>query len=276
MTLPLFSPGDDPGPDFVALLARLPRAGVASSTLGRFERDDVRGGVGATGPLRHGTTVVALRWTGGVVMAGDRRATEGNFIAHRAMEKVFPADRHSAVAIAGAAGPAVEMVRLFQTQLEHYEKVEGVALSLEGKANQLGQMVREHLPMAFQGLVVVPLFAGYDLRRRTGRIFTYDVTGGHYEEADHAATGSGGRDARTTIKLGWRPDLDRAEAIDLAVTALYNAADEDAATGGPDVVRGIYPVVATVGEAGYERVADDEVEARFAELVARGLGGRRA
>ena len=154
--------------------------------------------------MAHGTTVVALRYADGVVMAGDRRATEGNIIAHRAMEKVFPADRHSAVAIAGAAGPAVEMVKLFQTQLEHYEKVEGVALSLEGKANQLGQMVREHLPMAMQGLVVVPLFCGFDLRTGEGRIFTYDVTGGHFEEADHAATGSGGRDARTTIKLGWR------------------------------------------------------------------------
>jgi proteasome beta subunit len=138
--------------------------------------------------LRHGTTVAAIRYVDGVVMAGDRRATEGNVIAHRKMEKVFPADRHSAVAIAGVAGPAVEMVKLFQTQLEHYEKVEGVVLSLEGKANQLGQMVREHLPMAMQGLVVVPLYAGYDLRRREGRIFTYDVTGGHFEEADHAAT----------------------------------------------------------------------------------------
>ena len=146
--------------------------------------------------------MVALRYADGVVMAGDRRATEGHAIAHRAMEKVFPADRYSAVAIAGAAGPAVEMVRLFQTQLEHYEKVEGVVLSLEGKANQLGQMVREHLPMAMQGLAVVPLFAGFDLARRTGRIFTYDVTGGHYEESEYNATGSGGRDARTTIKLG--------------------------------------------------------------------------
>ena len=154
--------------------------------------------------LRHGTTVVALRFADGIVMAGDRRATEGHSIAHRAMEKVFPADRYSAVAIAGAAGPAVEMVRLFQTQLEHYEKVEGVVLSLEGKANQLGQMVREHLPMAMQGLAVVPLFAGFDLARGTGRIFTYDVTGGHYEETEHNATGSGGRDARTTIKLGYR------------------------------------------------------------------------
>jgi len=145
------------------------------------------------------------------------------------------------VAIAGAAGPAVQMVRLFQTQLEHYEKVEGVALSLEGKANQLGQMVREHLPMAMQGLVVVPLFAGYDLARGQGRIYSYDVTGGHYEETDHAATGSGGRDARTTIKLGWRPGLGRDEGIELAVRALYEAADEDSATGGPDLVRGIFP-----------------------------------
>jgi len=192
------------------------------------------------------------------------------------MEKVFAADRHSAVAIAGAAGPAVEMVKLFQTQLEHYEKVEGVALSLEGKANQLGQMVREHLPMAMQGLVVVPLYAGYDLRRREGRIFTYDVTGGHFEEADHAATGSGGRDARTTIKLGWRPDLRREEAIELAVRALYEAADEDSATGGPDVVRGIFPMVATVTEEGYSEVAQPEVAERFAALVEqRGLGRGR-
>ncbi|MFZ0664183.1 MAG: proteasome subunit beta [Acidimicrobiales bacterium] len=225
--------------------------------------------------LRHGTTVVALRFADGVVMAGDRRATEGNFIAHRAMQKVFPADRHSAVAIAGAAGPAVEMVRLFQTQLEHYEKVEGVALSLEGKANQLSQMVREHLPMAFQGFVVVPLFAGYDLARRQGRIFSYDVTGGHYEDTEHATTGSGGRDARTTIKLGWRAGMPQAEAVELAVRALYEAADEDSATGGPDVVRGIYPVVATVTEGGYSEVPEVEVAQRFAATIERLRGGGR-
>jgi proteasome beta subunit len=231
---------------------------------------------GTTPTVPHGTTVAALRYAEGVVMAGDRRATEGNLIAHRGIEKVFPADRHSAVAIAGAAGPAIEMVKLFQTQLEHYEKVEGVALSLEGKANQLGQMVREHLPMAMQGLAVVPLFAGFDVRRGMGRIFTYDVTGGHYEEADHGATGSGGRDARTTIKLGWRPGLGRDEAIELAVRALYEAADEDSATGGPDLVRGIFPVVATVTAEGYERVGEDEVAERFATLVDRRNGGDRA
>ncbi len=233
---------------------------------------------GSSAPLSvaHGTTVVALRYADGVVMAGDRRATEGNFIAHRGMDKVFPADRHSAVAIAGAAGPAIEMVKLFQTQLEHYEKVEGVALSLEGKANQLSQMVRDHLPMAMQGLAVVPLFAGFDLRRGQGRIYTYDVTGGHYEETDHAATGSGGRDARTTIKLAWRADLSRTEAIELAVEALYEAADEDAATGGPDLVRGIFPVVASVTESGYEQVEQGEVANRFTALVERlRAGGRR-
>jgi len=255
--LPLFPPGDDPGPSFSALLRRSESSGAAALP-------------DAAAPLSvpHGTTVVAMRFADGVVMAGDRRATEGNIIAHRTMEKVFPADRHSAVAIAGAAGPAVEMVKLFQTQLEHYEKVEGIALSLEGKANQLGQMVRDNLPMAVQGLVVVPLFAGYDVRRSLGRIFTYDVT------VDHAATGSGGRDARTTIKLGWRPDLPRDEAIELAVRALYEAADEDAATGGPDLVRQIYPVVATVTATGYERVSDEEVAARFASLVERRAIGR--
>ena len=265
MGLPLFPSGDDPGPSFAALLRRTdpttPLLGVDAS--------------GGSLTVRHGTTVVALRFGDGVIMAGDRRATEGHLIAHRAMEKVFPADRHSAVAIAGAAGPAVQMVRLFQTQLEHYEKVEGVALSLEGKANQLGQMVREHLPMAMQGLVVVPLFAGYDLARGQGRIFSYDVTGGHYEEADHAATGSGGRDARTTIKLAWHPDLERAEAIELAVRALYEAADEDSATGGPDLVRGIFPMVATVTLEGYETVPDEEVAERFGVLLARRSNGGR-
>ncbi|MGH9046671.1 MAG: proteasome subunit beta, partial [Acidimicrobiales bacterium] len=141
--------------------------------------------------VRHATTVVALRFADGIVMAGDRRATAGNVIAHNAMEKVFPADRYSAVAIAGTAGMAMEMVRLFQVQLEHYEKVEGSTLSLEGKANQLAQMVRGHLPMAMQGLAVVPLFAGYDRARGIGRIFIYDVTGGHYEDTDFQSTGSG-------------------------------------------------------------------------------------
>ena len=266
MTLPLFHPGEDPGPDFAALVRTAHGRGLPVVTDRNAESITVR----------HGTTVVAMRFADGVVMAGDRRATEGHLIAHRAMEKVFAADRYSAVAIAGAAGPAVQMVRLFQTQLEHYEKVEGVALSLEGKANQLGQMVREHLPMAFQGLVVVPLFAGFDLARGSGRIFTYDVTGGHYEEAEHAATGSGGRDARNTIKLGWRPDLTRGDAVDLAVRALYEAADEDSATGGPDLVRGIYPIVSTVTVDGYQRVEEPEVVERFAELLARRSTGGAA
>jgi len=272
--LPLFPPGDDPGPSFSALLRRSGAPFDPSQPSDRIPATAAQHRTGAAPAVAHGTTVVALRFADGVVMAGDRRATEGNVIAHRAMEKVFPADRHSAVAIAGAAGPAVEMVKLFQTQLEHYEKVEGVALSLEGKANQLGQMVREHLPMAMQGLVVVPLYAGFDVRRGLGRIFTYDVTGGHFEEADHAATGSGGRDARTTIKLGWRPDLGRDEAIELAVRALYEAADEDAATGGPDLVRQIFPLVATVTVSGYERVTDAEVAERFSSLVERRAIGR--
>ncbi|MBV9411550.1 MAG: proteasome subunit beta, partial [Acidimicrobiia bacterium] len=177
--------------------------------------------------------------------------------------------RHSAVSIAGAAGPALEMVKLFQTNLEHYEKVEGAALSLEGKANQLSQMVRNNLPAAMQGFVVVPIFAGYDLRRRMGRIFKYDVTGGRYEEADFHSTGSGGRDARTAIKLGWKEGIDKAAAIELAIEGLYEAADEDTATGGPDPVRGIYPTVATITTDGFQRVSEDEVAERFQALIQR-------
>jgi proteasome beta subunit len=256
MTLPMFPTGEEPGPSFVHLLGRL---GLSLPTL---EAE-------ATLPITHGTTIVALRYADGVVMAGDRRATAGSSIAHRAMDKVHPADRYSGVAIAGAAGFALEMVKLFQLQLEHYEKVEGQHLSLEGKANQLATMVRQNLPSAMQGLAVIPLFAGYDLRRRQGRIFTYDVTGGRYEETDFHADGSGGRDARTTVKLGWTEGMDRAAALELAIQALYEAADEDSATGGPDAVRGIYPTVATITAEGYDQAAETEVAERFAALIQR-------
>ena len=224
---------------------------------------------GGTVPeVPHGTTVAALRFADGVAMGGDRRATEGMNIAQRDIEKVFPADDFSAVAIAGAAGPAIEMVRLFQTELEHYEKIEGFPLSLEGKANKLGQMVRGNLPLAMQGLVVVPLFCGYDTRRQAGRIFRYDVTGGRWEDADFHATGSGGRDARGSLKKRWRADMEGDAAVDALMEALYDAADEDTATGGPDLVRGIFPVVATVTARGYQRIPDDELRKAAERLVA--------
>ena len=275
MSLPLFPSGSDPGPSFVELLrqtcaggARLP-SGAGSEIVGSAGRQPAGFAATLIPGITHGTTVVALRYDNGVVVAGDRRATEGNLIAHRSIEKVFPADRHSAVAIAGAAGPAVLMVRLFQTQLEHYEKVEGTCLSLEGKANQLGQMVSANLQMAMQGLVVIPLFAGYDLRLKKGRIFTYDVTGGRFEETDFHATGSGGRDAKNTVKLSYRERLGRDDAVQLAVAALYEAADEDTATGGPDAIRGIYPVVATVDAEGYRRLEDTEVAEHFRNVLER-------
>ena len=225
----------------------------------------------ALGPvLTHGTTIVALRYSDGVVMAGDRRATAGNVIANRNMQKVFPADRHSGVSISGVAGVAAEMVKLFQLELEHYEKVEGVQLSLEGKATRLANMIRSNLPAAMQsGMVVIPIFAGFDLRRKTGRIFNYDVTGGRYEEAEFHATGSGGTYARSLIKHRWRPDLSREEAIDIAVASLFEAADEDSATGGPDLVRGVYPTVATITADGYTDVSESEIGERFAATVRR-------
>ena len=215
----------------------------------------------------HGTTVLALKYADGALMAGDRRATEGYTIADERIDKVFPADDLSAVAIAGAAGQATEIVRLFQTELEHYEKVEGERLSLEGKANRLAQMIRGNFAMALQGLVVVPLFAGYDERRGEGRLFRYDVTGGRWEEADHHSTGSGGVHARSTLKKGWRSDMDRDTAIRLAVEALYDAAQEDAATGGPNPLRGIYPNVKTITAEGVQAVPEAEVKAAFDAIV---------
>ncbi|MGH9084279.1 MAG: proteasome subunit beta [Acidimicrobiales bacterium] len=256
MTLPIFTAADDPGPSFAELLKRVRPVEALPNLTEALT-------------VTHGTTVVAIRYADGVVMAGDRRATSGHLISHRTMEKVFPADRYSGVAIAGAAGPAIEMVKLFQLQLEHYEKVEGVVLSLEGKANQLGTMVRSNLPAAMQGLAVVPLFAGFDLRRGIGRLFQYDVTGGRYEEADHASTGSGSLHAGTVVKLGFRDGLSSDEVVDLALHALWQAADADSATGGPDLIRGIFPVVATISAGGFERIPDDDVRLRFESLLGR-------
>lgn len=260
MAMPYFRPGDDPGSSFPELLRRV---GLDQPT-GSFDSTRLDGG---RLDIPHATTCVALRFNGGVVMAGDRRATAGNLISHRGMEKVVQADQHSAVAIAGAAGPAMEMVRLFQLQLEHYEKVEGTSLSLEGKANQLSMMVRNNLPAAMQGLGVVPIFAGYDLRRGVGRLFEYDMTGGRYEELDHIATGSGSLHARTVIKIGWKATLDRNDAVRLACRSLWEAADADSATGGPDILRGIYPVVAVITAAGWERVADTELATTFSNII---------
>ena len=260
MNLPLFRVQDDPGPDFSQLLQR---SGFAPApTAGGLAPED----------YRHGTTCVAIRYADGVLMAGDRRATSGNLISQRTMQKVFPADRHSGVAIAGAAGPAIEMVKLFQLQLEHYEKVEGTALSLDGKANQLSQMVRSNLPMAMQGMAVVPLFAGFDLSRGEGRLYEFDITGGRYEEADHASTGSGSLHAGTVVKLGYSTDMTVDQVTDLAIEALFEAADEDSATGGPDPIRGIYPVVATITADGYDRIGDDDLAARTQTLIERRRG----
>jgi proteasome beta subunit len=209
----------------------------------------------------HGTTIVATTFDGGVVMAGDRRATMGNVIAQRDIEKVFAADEFSGVGIAGSAGLAVEMVRLFQTELEHYEKIEGTTLSMDGKANRLAALIRSNLGMAMQGLAVVPLFAGYDLTNGQGRIFSYDVTGGRYEETAFHAVGSGSLFARGSLKKLYREDLGAEDCVTAAIQALYDAADDDSATGGPDLTRRIFPVVAVISADGYRRMPDDEVAA---------------
>lgn len=251
--MPLFTAQEDPGSSFPELLRRmdlLPAVGSGSMDL----------------QVPHATTCVALTYKDGVVMAGDRRATSGHLISHRSMEKVVEADRFSGVAIAGAAGPAMEMIKLFQLQLEHYEKVEGAGLSLEGKANQLSMMVRSNLPAAMQGMVVVPLFAGFDQRRGLGRLWAYDVTGGRYEEHEYVATGSGSLHASTVIKVAYRPDMDRSDAVALAARSLWEAADADSATGGPDMLRRIYPVIATITSDGWQRLDDTEIAQMYTDI----------
>lgn len=254
MSLPIFRPDEDPGSNFASLVKQmglLPDQSAIASSL----------------PVPHATTCVALRYNDGVVIAGDRRATQGNLISHRGMEKVYQTDKFSAVAIAGTAGPAMEMTKLFALSLEHYEKMEGRTLSLEGKANQLSVMVRNNLPAAMNGLTVVPLFAGFDEHDVQGRIWNYDLTGGRYEEREFAAIGSGSLHAGTVIKVGWKSDLATEAAIQLACRALWEAADADSATGGPDGLRGVYPIVATIDKDGWNQISDSTLSSIFEEIA---------
>ena len=227
-------------------------------------------GPGAGGPpgavLPHGTTIVALEIAGGVIMAGDRRSTAGNVIAQRDIEKVFRSDDFSCVGISGVAGIGLELVRLFQLELEHYEKLEGRTLSLEGKANRLAAFVRGNLGGALQGLVVVPLFAGYDEETGKGRIFSYDPTGGRYEERRFHSIGSGSVFARGSLKKLYTEGMTEGDAITVCMQALYDAADDDSATGGPDLTRQIYPVVAVVTEEGFRRLTDEQA-GEYAQAV---------
>ncbi len=257
MTGALPDPFDLDGPSFTALLRQVAPGALPAAVEGAAMVDHVEG-----------TTIVALTYGAGVVIAGDRRATAGNVISKRDMRKVFEADSWSAMGISGAAGPAMEMAKVFATELEHYEKVEGGPLSLEGKANKLAQMVRANLPLAMQGLVVVPLFAGFDPRDQIARIYEFDAAGGRYEEKRFATSGSGGRDARGSMKARYREDLDAGGAVDTVIEALWDAADEDSATGGPDLVRGIYPLVAVIDAEGYRELPDSVVAERVESVIA--------
>ena len=224
---------------------------------------------GAIKNLPRATTIVAVACEGGVVLAGDRRATAGSMISKRDVDKVFRADEYSAIAIAGTLALALELTRLFGVELEHYEKMEGRALSLEGKANRLARMIRDNLMAAMQGLAVVPLFVGYDEETRTGRIFSYDVAGGPYEEHRFHSIGSGSVFAKSALKKYYSDDMPVTHAALACVQALYDAADDDSATGGPDLTRQIFPVIVTVTEDGFSRLSDSE-SGDYAQQVVEG------
>ncbi|MGW0990549.1 proteasome subunit beta [Streptomyces sp. NPDC002486] len=218
----------------------------------------------------HGTTVLALTYRDGVLIAGDRRATMGNLIAQRDLEKVHPADDHCAVAFAGTVGLAVDMVKLYQVELAHFEKIEGIPMTLAGKATRLATMIRNNLGQAMQGLAVVPLLAGYDLAAPEGercRIFSFDVVGGRYEKSGFHAEGSGSPYARGALKKLYRPGMSRREAALTALQSLYDAADDDSATGGPDLTRRIYPIVSVITEDGFERLSEAETEELSREMA---------
>ena len=217
--------------------------------------------------LPHGTTVLAFKFVDGVFVAGDRLATAGMQVASRDIQKVFRTDSHSMMAISGAAGPCIEMARILSVELEHYEKIEGEPLSIEGKANKLSQMIRQNLPAAMQGLAVIPLFAGFDRRRKSGRLWKFDVTGGRYEETEFDSTGSGGLFARESLKQNWHSGQSRSESIVSCVRALTAAADEDRATGGVDLRRGIFPIVMCASESGIDEVSESEIESAYHEIL---------
>ncbi len=219
--------------------------------------------------LPMGTTILAICYDDGVIIGGDRRAVEGHRISSRRIEKVYKTDEFSAMAVAGVAGLCIDMAKLFRTELEHYEKIEGARLMFEGKANKLAHMIRHNLQAALHGLVVVPIFVGYDQQQERGRIFKYDIVGGMYEEDEHYATGSGGKDARNTIKKLYRRPLDEQGAVQLALEALYDAAEEDAATGGPDLLHRIYPSLRTVTRDGVREIAADRIESLFKTFLER-------
>ncbi|HWG61501.1 MAG TPA: proteasome subunit beta [Streptosporangiaceae bacterium] len=247
--------------DFLASFAPqlLPGAGAAGRRSARLDGMPAATPGGSLGDVPHGTTIVAATYADGVLMAGDRRSTAGSMIAQRDIEKVFRSDEFSCVGFAGVAGIGLELVRLFQLELEHYEKLEGRTLSLEGKANRLSSFVRGNLGGAMQGLVVVPVFAGYDEDASRGRIYGYDVAGGRYEEHDFYSVGSGSVFARGSLKKLYRERMSDQDIVLAAVHALYDAADDDSATGGPDLTRNIYPVVALVTADGFRRLPDTEV-----------------
>lgn len=228
-------------------------------------------GVRAT-EVPHGTTILALTYGDGVLIAGDRRATMGNLIAQRDLEKVLPADDHTAVAIAGSVGIALDMVRLYQVELAHFEKIEGIPMTLGAKATRLATMIRQNLAQAMQGLAVVPLLAGYDTAAPgggRGRIFSYDAAGGRYEKYGFHTEGSGSPYARGALKKLHRPGMSRDEAALAALEALYDAAEDDSATGGPDLSRRIFPVVSVITEDGYERLGETEVRRLSLGMVDR-------
>ncbi|WGT48533.1 proteasome subunit beta [Tessaracoccus lacteus] len=223
-------------------------------------------------PAVHGTTIVAARYRDGVVMAGDRRATMGSAIAMRDIEKVFSADDHSIVGVAGVAGIAVELVRLFQVELEHFEKVEGTRLSFDGKANRLGALIRGNLAQAMQGMVVLPLFIGWDERAGRGRMFSYDATGGRYEEHDFCSVGSGSAFARGALKKLHDPEADELTAVATLLQSLYDAADDDSATSGLDLTRGIFPLVMRASADGVARWSEDGVREVAEAIVTARIG----
>ena len=229
-------------------------------------------GVVPSNAVPHGTTIVALKFPGGVVMAGDRRSTQGNMIAGRDVQKVYITDDYTATGIAGTAAIAVEFARLYAVELEHYEKVEGVSLTFPGKVNRLATMVRGNLGAALQGFIALPLLAGYDLAdpepRAAGRIVSFDAAGGwNLEEEGYQSVGSGSIFAKSSIKKLYSQVVDADTALRVAIEALYDAADDDSATGGPDLVRGIYPTAVVLKADGAEEVPEERIAELAREVI---------
>lgn len=215
-----------------------------------------------------GTTILALRYRDGVMVAGDRRATAGHTVLYDRADKVIPIDDYSLMAISGSPAMAFEIARILEHSFQYHRRRQLQEMSIEAKLRRLSLLIRDNLPMAVQGIgAVIPIFATYDQEADLGRIYFYDVLGAQFEVADFATTGSGSSAVRGAMyymnRWGGPPfsQLSREDAVGLSLRLLFTASEYDSATGRYESSAGVYPTVKTITSGGQEDIDLDELRA---------------